>query len=127
MPKSLNLLRKWWLVAPALAVAMPAWAADTIRLTTQQQLASGIETGSVEARRTGSLQGLPAQVVVPNSQLHVVSTPLAGLVERIMVAIGTVARIRVFPGAMGSMPCRRPRRPSGSIFGARETGRAPRW
>ena len=47
-----------------------------------QVTALGVETVALEQRAAGEIQGLPAQVVVPtNSQMHVVSAPLAALVE----------------------------------------------
>ncbi|MEN9316705.1 MAG: hypothetical protein RIS35_3098, partial [Pseudomonadota bacterium] len=52
-----------------------------------QQRAVGIETAAVHPARTGPLQALPAQVVVPNHQVRIVSVPLAALVDQVLVAL----------------------------------------
>lgn len=61
--------------------------AQEIALAPAQAQALGITTVAPAAQATGEVSGLAAQVMVPNDQLHVVSTPLPGLVESVMVAV----------------------------------------
>lgn len=80
-----------WLHALAavllLGVAGTTRAADAeLKLSAQQQQRIGVETASLQAAGSGHLQGLPARVVVPNQQVRMVSAPLAGLVEQVLVA-----------------------------------------
>ena len=68
------------------AVTLSAHAADDIRITAKQIQALGIEVAPLvkQAGATGS--GMPAQVVIPNGQVQVVSAPLAGLAQSVAVA-----------------------------------------
>lgn len=70
------------LLAPA---AAPAEEAE-LRMSAAQLEALGVETIVLEQRAAGSVDGLPAQVVVPNNQVRVVSAPLPALVESVLVA-----------------------------------------
>ncbi len=70
--------------APATTPAAPA--SELLKLTAAQQSAAGITTVPLQARQAAALAGLPGQVVIPNEQLRVVSAPLAGLVETVLVA-----------------------------------------
>ena len=64
-----------------------ASAAD-LSLSPTQLTALGIETAPV-ASASASTQGrLPARVVVPNAQMHVIAAPVGGLIERLEVAPG---------------------------------------
>ena len=69
-----------------------AAAADLVRLTPEQGKALGVETVALVARQAGEIQGLPAEVTVPNRQLHVVAAPLAGLVEHVAVAANATVK-----------------------------------
>ena len=69
-----------------LSLTAPAFGADTLKLAPAQMKALGVETAPLAARGGGELQGLAAQVVVPNRQLFIVAAPLAGLVEQLAVA-----------------------------------------
>ena len=71
----------------ALAIA-PVRAADEIPVSPAQMKSLGIETAALSAQRTGELPGLPAQVVVPNNRLHVLSAPMPVLVERVLATTG---------------------------------------
>lgn len=65
-------------------------ATEPILLQTNQAKALGIETlivGQAEAARSGTL---PARVLVPNAQMRVVAAPVAGLVEMLAVAPGSL-------------------------------------
>ena len=70
------------LLAPPAAPAAEA----QLRMTAAQLEALGVQTVVLEQRAAGSIEGLPAQVVVPNNQVQVVSAPLPALVERVLVA-----------------------------------------
>lgn len=71
-----------------LAAAIPALAADELKLTADQITALAIVTAPAVAEGEASVSSLTATVVVPNSQMHVVSTPLPALVESLSVAVG---------------------------------------
>ncbi len=75
-----------WALLFALLCAQPVQAQD-IALTPAQAKALGVTTVAPEPQATGEITGLAAQVMVPNSQLHVVSTPLPGLIESVLVAV----------------------------------------
>jgi membrane fusion protein, heavy metal efflux system len=63
-----------------------ACAATTeLKLSAAQITALGIESASVNAGEPARLSGLPGLVVVPNAQLRVLSAPVAGLIEQILV------------------------------------------
>ncbi len=71
----------------ALLATVGALAADNeVKMSAGQVTALGVETVALEQRAAGEIQGLPAQVVVPNGQTQVVSAPLPALVERVLVA-----------------------------------------
>lgn len=74
------------LSAALLAASLVAFAAGEVKVGTEQIQALGIETIVLSSRATARIEGLPAQVVVPGAQLHVVSAPLAALVERVLVS-----------------------------------------
>ncbi len=62
-------------------------AANDVAMTARQSQALGIETAPLAAPSAASGSGVPAQVVIPNHQLRVISTPLAGMVENLLVAV----------------------------------------
>ena len=78
-------MHKPWLAAllfaPFLAVAV-----EEVKISQEQAKALGVETAPVLRQASTEIAGLPALVVVPNEQLQVVSAPLAGLVEQVLVA-----------------------------------------
>ena len=69
-----------------LSGSVPA-SAQEVAITAAQIKALGITVTRPEPQARGEVVGLAAEVMVPNSQLHVVSTPLAGLVESVLVAV----------------------------------------
>lgn len=84
-------LRKAISACLALSFTLPAFAAkdpDLIPVTSAQVQQLGIETQNADTGGKAVLPGLPAQVVVPTPQLRVVSAPLPGLVEAILVVPG---------------------------------------
>jgi membrane fusion protein, heavy metal efflux system len=75
------------------SAATAVLAADMVKLGAAQIQSIGIETAALDARQVGRIQGLPAQVVVPNKQMFVVAAPLAGLMQQVNAAAGaTVAK-----------------------------------
>lgn len=64
-----------------------ACAADNIPMTARQFQALGIETAPLTSSSSATGNGLPAQVVIPNQQIRIVSAPLAGMVESMAVAV----------------------------------------
>ncbi len=87
-----------FLFAFALAVsACPAAAADArIAVSAAQAQALGIETATLAAPGQAAGLTLPAQVAVPNAQVHAVAAPLPGLVQ----ALGAAPGERVKRGQM---------------------------
>lgn len=76
----------------ALCTSQAALAADEITLTSKQIQALGIGTAVLPAKQYGELSGMPAQVVVPNNQMFIISTPLPGMLEQILVGIGDTVK-----------------------------------
>ncbi len=76
----------------ALCTSQAALAADEITLTSKQIQALGIGTAALPAKQYGELSGMPAQVVVPNNQMFIISTPLSGMLEQILVGIGDMVK-----------------------------------
>jgi cobalt-zinc-cadmium efflux system membrane fusion protein len=66
--------------------AQPPRTEQTLTISPAQAASLGIVTARPLPGRTGQLQGLPAVVAVPNEQQRVVSAPLAGLLEQVLVA-----------------------------------------
>lgn len=76
-----------------LPTALPAPGAPAeIVLTAAQIQALGITTTAPEPQSAGEIANLAAEVIVPNNQLFVVSTPLPGLVEAVLVAVNEDVR-----------------------------------
>lgn len=88
------------LLATAMANAV-AREANLVALDPDQVAAFGIETAAAAPVSQAMSKAFPAKVAVPNAQLRVVSAPLAGVVEALLVAEGeavtagqVLARIR---------------------------------
>ena len=86
-----------------LAASLPALAQEpaTLQLDRDQIAAFGIETTAVQPVDQAMSKTFPAKVQVPNAQLMVLSAPLEGMVESVLVAEGSaveqgqpLARIR---------------------------------
>lgn len=73
-------------------VSAPLCAAEEVPVSAAQLKSLGIETAPLAAQRAGELPGLPAQVVVPNNQLHVLSAPIPVLVERMLARFSASSR-----------------------------------
>lgn len=67
-------------------VAAPLHAGDEIKVTPAQAQAMGVATAPLAGAVPAGGKGLPARVVIPNQQLHIVAAPVAGLVESMAVA-----------------------------------------
>ena len=86
------------LIAVALAVPLPALAADPpiteilIRMDERRARAAGIDVTRVQAEAGTAQTMLPGTVVVPPQQLRIVAAPAAGLVETVRVAPNEVVR-----------------------------------
>ncbi|MDO9063854.1 MAG: efflux RND transporter periplasmic adaptor subunit [Sulfuricella sp.] len=72
--------------------ATPLFAANEIKLSAAQAKAMGVVTAALSSSTAESGKGLPARVVVPNHQLHIISAPLAGLIESVAVASGQAVK-----------------------------------
>lgn len=77
-------------VTPALfalfvASATTSHAGDQIAVTAKQQQSLGIETAPLAGQKGAGDLSVPGRVVIPNGQIQAVSTPLAGLVQRMLV------------------------------------------
>lgn len=68
-----------------LLFAAPLYASDEIKLSPAQAKAMGVITAPLAASAMAAGKGLPARVVIPNHQLHIVAAPLAGMVETLSV------------------------------------------
>lgn len=76
------------LMAFANAIAGPL----EIALTDEQIKSLGVTVGKLQSPASAEIGGLAAEVIVPNAQLHVISTPLAGLVDSVLVAVNERVR-----------------------------------
>ncbi|MEO6696857.1 MAG: efflux RND transporter periplasmic adaptor subunit [Gammaproteobacteria bacterium] len=63
------------------------YAAEDIALTAQQAQALGIVSAPLRKQDTAVGVGLPAQVVIPNNQMHIVSAPTDGFVQTMLAAV----------------------------------------
>ncbi|MBI3343425.1 MAG: efflux RND transporter periplasmic adaptor subunit [Gammaproteobacteria bacterium] len=63
------------------------YAAEDIPMSVEQAQSLDIATASLRKQEAEVAAGLPAQVVIPNSQMHIVSAPVAGFVESMRVAV----------------------------------------
>lgn len=85
-------IRRLFALSVLLAASAVAAPPAEIALTAAQIQALAVVTAAPEATPATELQGLAAEVMVPNNQLHVVSTALAGLVESVLVAVNEPVR-----------------------------------
>lgn len=65
-----------------------AHAGATLNLSTEERAAFHITTATAQAVQESLSKPYPAKVVVPNSRLRVVSAPMEGVVEALLVAEG---------------------------------------
>ncbi len=69
-------------------------AAEDITLSAQQGQALGIVSAPLQRRDAALGTGLPAQVVIPNNQMHIVSAPTDGFVQAMLVAVNQEVKRR---------------------------------
>lgn len=70
-------------------ITLPCFAADnTIHLDKQQRDNLGITTTAITHATSIKSMGLPAMTVVPNEQLHIISSQQSGLVKQLFVVEG---------------------------------------
>ncbi len=81
---------KFILVIFTVLIAQAASAEALIGIDSVQQTALGIQTETISSTGSGWGSSYPASVVVPNKQLRVVSAPLDGLLESLLVVEGEV-------------------------------------
>jgi len=84
-----------WNAILMLVVALgsaPLLAADRISMSQEQRQAMGVRTAPVALAIESWSVAYPAQVQVPTAQLRVVSTPLSGLLESLLVAEGDAVK-----------------------------------
>lgn len=72
----------------ALCFHSSAFAVDELVLSANQKQTLGIITAPLPPKQQGELSGMPAQVVIPGNQLFTISTPLAAMVEQMLVGVG---------------------------------------
>jgi RND family efflux transporter MFP subunit len=89
------------IIIASLLLASSVLHAQTLTLDAVQRAAFGIETAPVQLATEALSKPYPAKVQVPNTQLRVLSAPLEGVVEALLVAEGesveegqTLARVR---------------------------------
>jgi RND family efflux transporter MFP subunit len=80
----------YWLLT--LCISLNVRADDELELNAKQIQTLGIATAALTAKQQGELAGMPAQVVVPGNQLHIISTPLPAVVEQTLVGVGDNVR-----------------------------------
>lgn len=79
------------LLLALLAITAPALA-ESIVLSSAQVQSLGIESATLDQADIQARGKLPAQVLVPNGQMHLVAAPVAGLVETLAAAPGFPVR-----------------------------------
>lgn len=84
MKKSVLVLLFLSIVSPVL----PALETQVVNLDAAQRESFGIETSQVQLVKQSLSKPYPSKVQVPNAQLRVVSAPLEGVVEALLVAEG---------------------------------------
>jgi len=79
------------LLLPLLAPPANA-AADLVRLTPEQVNRAGVVTTALADMKAGGAIRLPAQVVVPPSQMEVIAAPLPAMVGAVRTAYGETVK-----------------------------------
>lgn len=79
-------------LAVSLCWAGALFAASDVPVTARQSQALGIETRPLASSSVLAGNALPAQVVIPNQQMRVISAPLPGMVESMEVAVNQAVK-----------------------------------
>jgi RND family efflux transporter MFP subunit len=66
----------------------PAWAAEEIAISSEQAAALGIVTAPLPDTLRNELAGLPAQVVIPDNQVRLITSSLAATVDQVLAGVG---------------------------------------
>lgn len=87
-------MKKPFLISVFIAASaiQSSYAGDNILINTKQIQALGIITAPLPHKRSGEVSGLPAQIVIPGSQLFVISTPMPAMIEQTFVGIGDMVK-----------------------------------
>jgi RND family efflux transporter MFP subunit len=83
---------KRFIIALNLCWAGLAVAGQDVPMTAKQSQALGIETSPLVSSAVLAGNALPAQVVIPNHQVRVISAPLPGMVESMSVAVNQAVK-----------------------------------
>ena len=75
-----------------LSCSMSVYANDELLLSISQKQKLGISSAPLPPKKQGELAGMPAQVVIPGNQLFTISTPLAAMVEQMLVGVGDTVK-----------------------------------
>ncbi len=70
----------------------PGYTEELLSISPKQIQALDIATAPLPSKHSGEVSGLPAQVVIPESQLFVIGTPLPSMIERTLVGVGDNVR-----------------------------------
>jgi RND family efflux transporter MFP subunit len=85
-------MKKNSLILILLSLVAAPGAAQDIPLNETQIGKLGIAVAALPPQKQGELSGLPAQVAIPGDQLHTISTPLAAMVEQVLVGVGDAVK-----------------------------------
>lgn len=75
------------MVFPVTAASAQDSPQSEITVSAEQAASLGINTVALSAQTQGTGTGFPAKAVIPNNQLRVVSAPLEGTVESVLVSV----------------------------------------
>ena len=83
----MRMLRTACLLGMSFFTVSASYAAEDLLISAQQAQSLDIATAPIQKQTVAMGAGLPAQVVIPNNQMQIVSAPLAGFVEGMSVAV----------------------------------------
>jgi RND family efflux transporter MFP subunit len=72
----------------ALLAIQPVYADTNILVNAKQIKSLGITIAPLPDKQSGEVSGLPAQVVIPGNQMHIISSPLPAMIEQTFVGVG---------------------------------------
>ena len=89
-------MNTYWLLPPSLMLLLVCnvglAASEHVKVTATQITKLAVQTAAPQAAEQAQLNDLPARVVVPPRQLHLISAPLAGVVTQVAVPAGQWVR-----------------------------------
>ncbi|MEO5574198.1 MAG: efflux RND transporter periplasmic adaptor subunit [Gammaproteobacteria bacterium] len=83
----MRILRTACLLCMSFFTVSASYAAEDLPMSAQQAQSLDIATAPIQKQTAAMGAGLPAQVVIPNKQMQIVSAPVAGFVEAMVVAV----------------------------------------